>query len=308
MQPSPPASGADAMLSPRLLEVAGAALARGLAAPAPVRTGNEAALAAIYEEKISYDLTADEARVLESIAGTRERGLALCRAGDIRTGGSVIAHARSALTRASIGREAFVLADSSLCASEGYLHFRCSRADAAISSMLMAIDRCRELRDAYSYPVEGRRIHLACNAVRVQVEAGRYGESLTAIAELLNLIDSSDRRFWPYPELEYASEADHLDDDVRWELVDQVLAVGIRLNYEALGRVADAFPSSPKEATPLAARTRCFIEAVHAHSSGDLKTFAGRCTEFFPAGAQCLPRSFRYLASRLVTVMADRTY
>jgi hypothetical protein len=303
-----PASGADATLSPPLLATAGAALARGLARPALVRTDAEASIAAIYMEKFTRDLTVDEARVLESITGIRERGLAFCRAGNVRDGGAMIAHARGVLTRASISREAFVLADSFLCASEGFLHFRCCRADAAVSSMLMAIDRCRELRDAYSYPVEGRRIHLACNAVRVQAESARYQEVPVAIGQLLNLIDRSDRRFWSYPELEYASEPDRLDDDVRWELMDQVLAVARRLSREESGQVTAAFPSSPGEVTPLAARARCFLEAVNAHSSGDLETFAARCTEFFPAGPQYLPRAFRHLADRLTKEMADRTY
>jgi hypothetical protein len=272
------------------------------------RTDAEANIAAIYLARIARDLTADEARVLESIARTRERGLALCRAGKVRDGGSMIAQARNVLTRASISREAFVLSDSFLCASEGFVHFRSDRVDAAISSMLTAIDRCRELRDAYGYPVEGRRIHLACNTVRVRVEAAEHEENPIVMAQLLNLIDTSDRRFWPYPDLEYVSEPDRLDDDVRWELMDQALAVVRRLDREALGQVAGAFPSSPGRVTqPLAAQTRCFMEAVRAHSLGDLETFVARCAEFFPAGAQHLPRTFRHLVDRLATVRANAT-
>jgi hypothetical protein len=308
MQPCRSASGAAATLPPDLLLAAVAALARGLARPAVARTDAEANIAAIYMERIARDLTADEARVLESIARIRERGLALCRAGQVRDGGSMIAQARSVLTRASISREAFVLSDSFLCASEGFVHFRSDRVDAATSSMLMAIDRCRELRDAYGYPVEGRRIHLACNTVRVRVEAAKHEENSIVIAQLLNLIDTSDRRFWPYPDLEYVSEPDRLDDDVRWELMDQALAVVRRLDREALGQVAAAFPASPGGGTqPLAARTRCFVEAVRAHSLGDLETFVARCAEFFPAGAQHLPRSFGHLVDRLATLRASAT-
>ncbi len=308
MQPCRHAPGADTTLPPDLLPAAAAALARGLARPAAVRTDAEANIAAIYVEKIARDLTADEAHVLGSIARTRERGLALCRAGKVRDGGSVIARARSVLTRASLSKEAFVLSDSFLCAGEGFVHFRSGRVDAATSSMLTAMDRCRELRDAYGYPVEGRRIHLACNAVRIWVEAGKHEESSIVLAQLLNLIDTSDRRFWPYPDLEYVSGPDRLDDDVRWELMDQALAVVSRLDPEALGQVAAAFPSSPGGGTqPLTARTRCFVEAVRAYSSGDLETFLARCVEFFQAGAQHLPRAFGHLVDRLATVKANVT-
>jgi hypothetical protein len=259
-------------------------------------------------ERIARDLTADEARVLESIARTREQGLALCRAGQVHDGESMIARARGMLTRADIGREAFVLSDSFLCAGEGFVHYKSNRADAATSSMLTAIDRCRELRDAYGYPVEGRRIHLACNAVRIRVEAARHKESSIVAARLLNLIDTSDRRFWPYPDLEYVSGPDRLDDDLRWELMDQALAVVRRLDHEALGQVAAAFPTSPEGVTqPRTARTRCFVEAIRAHSSGDIETFLARCIEFFPAGAQHLPRTFGHLVDRLATVRACTT-
>jgi hypothetical protein len=220
----------------------------------------------------------------------------------------MVARARSELTVADIGREAFVLSDSFLCASEGFVQFKSGRAEAAKSSMLTAIDRCRELHDVYGYPVEGRRIHLACNAARVQVESAKNGDSSIVLAQLLNLIDTSDRRFWPYPELEYVTEPDRFDHDVRWELMDQVLAVVRRLDREAVAAVIDAFPASSMGVIkPLTARTRNFIEAVHDDSSGDLETFLARCIEFLPAGAQRLPRSFRHLADRLEWVSASAT-
>jgi hypothetical protein len=306
--PSRSASGADATLPPDLLAATAAALAHGLARPATARTDAEAKIAALYMEKIACALTADEARVLESIARTRERGLALCRAGKVRDGGSMIAQARSVLTRANIRREAFVLSDSFLCAAEGFVRFKSDRVDAATSSMLTAIDRCRELRDAYGYPVEGRRIHLACNAVRIRVEAAKHDENSMAIAQLLNLIDTSERRFWPYPDLEYVTGPDPLDDDVRYELMDQALAVVRRLDREDLGQVAATFPSFSGGVTqPLAARTQCFLEAVRAHSLGDFETFLGCCAEFFPSGAQHLPRAFRHLVDQLVSVSANAT-
>lgn len=284
---------------------AATALARGLARPPAVPADAEANIAETYVEKIARDLTADEARILESIASRRERGLALCRAGKVRDGGSEIARARSVLTQASLSREAFVLSDSFLCAGEGFVHFRSGDFDAATSSMLTAIDRCRELRDSYGFPVEGRRIHLACSAVRVQVEAGKHQESSMVLAQLVNLIDTSDRHYWPYPDLEYVSGPDRLDDDVRWELMDQALAVVSRLDREALGHVATAFSPLPRGVTqPLTARTRCFLEAVRAHSSGDLETFLVRCVAFFPAGPERLPRAFRHLVDRLATVTA----
>jgi hypothetical protein len=308
MPPRRSASGAAASLPPDLLRAAVTALARGLARPAAARPDAEADIAAIYLERIARDLTGEEASILESIAGTRERGLALCRAGQVHDGGSIIAQARSVLTRANLSREAFVLSDSFLCASEGFAHYKSGRADAAISSMRTAIDRCRELRDAYGYPVEGRRIHLACSTERVRVDAAEHEESSITVAQLLNLIDTSDRRFWPYPDLEYASEPDRLDDDVRWELMDQALAVARRLDRKALGQVAAAFPTSPGGITqPLVTRTRCFLAAVRAHSLGDHETFLARCAEFFPADAQHLPRTFAYLANRLAAIRASAT-
>jgi len=90
--------------------------------------------------------------------------------------------------------------------------------------------------------------------------------------------------------------------------MDQALAVVSRLDPEALGQVAAAFPSSPGGGTqPLTARTRCFVEAVRAYSSGDLETFLARCVEFFQAGAQHLPRAFGHLVDRLATVKANVT-
>ncbi|MFF4760819.1 hypothetical protein [Streptomyces sp. NPDC001292] len=212
----------------------------------------------------------------------------------------MIARARDMLTRAEIGREAFVLSDSFLCAGEGFAHFKSGRADAAVSSILKAMDRCRELRDAWDYPVEGRRIHLACNAARVHVEAGKHKESSAVLAQLLNLIDTSDRRFWPFPDLEYLSKPDRLEGDIRRHLMDQVLAVVSRLDAEALSHVAAVFSYPPRGVSNgAAARARCFVKAVRAHTSGDFETFLACCIEFFPPGAQHFPRSFRTLTERL---------
>lgn len=293
MSAAPPRSGP--------LQAAIEALARALAYPAVAGTGAEAGIAAAYSERINRDLTVGEARLLESITETRERGLALCRAGRIHAGATLIARARATLTRADIGEEAFVLSDSFLCAGEGFVHFKSDRPDAAVSSMFEAIDRCRELRDAWGYPVEGRRIHLACNATRVRAEAGRHEESPVVLGQLLNLIATSDRRFWPYPDLEYLSAPDPLGDDARWELTDQVLAVVSRLAPEVLGRVTAALPSHPPghEPHPLAARARCFTEAIRAHASGDFEAFLSLCAEFAPPGPRHLPRAARHLAERL---------
>jgi hypothetical protein len=280
------------------------ALARGIARPSLARRDAEADIAADYTERIRRDLTKGEARLLESISGPRERGLALCRAGRIQDGGSLMTHARGMLTRAKISREAFVLADSFLCAAEGFVHFTSRQTDAAISSMLLSLDRCRELRDSWNYPVEGRRIHIASNIERVRVETGQAQESSVVLAQLLNLIDTSERRYWPHPHLEYDSEPDRLDDDVRWELTDQALAVLARLDLKALGQVAASFAWSDEEArSPWAARARCFTEALHADASGDLETFLTGCAAFFPSGPQGLPRAFGSLSKRLLRVI-----
>ncbi|MFI1538136.1 hypothetical protein [Streptomyces anandii] len=288
-----------------LLRAATEALARALAHPTAARAGAEAEIAAIYGERITRDLTGSEARLLESITDTRERGLALCRAGRIHAGGALIARARATLTRADIGREAFVLSDSFLCAGEGFVHFKSDRPDAAVSSMIEAIDRCRELRDAWGYPVEGRRIHLACNAARVRAEAARHEESSVVLAQLVNLIATSDRRFWPYPDLEYLSGPDPLGDDARWELLDQVLTAVSRLAPEALGRVTAALPSDPPghEPHPLVTRARCFTEAIRAHASEDFEAFLSHCTDFPPPAPHHLPRASRHLVERLLTGM-----
>ncbi|MFD6115525.1 hypothetical protein ACFWG0_36320 [Streptomyces yangpuensis] len=303
-QPDPPDSCVGAVVPHPLLRDAAEALARGIARPSLPRRDAEADIAADYTERIRRDLTKGEARLLESISGPRERGLALCRAGRIQDGGSLMAHARGMLTRAKISREAFVLADSFLCAAEGFVHFTSGGTDAAVSSMLLALDRCRELRDSWNYPVEGRRIHIACNTERVRVEAGHTQESSVVLAQLLNLIDTSDRRYWPYPHLEYDSEPDRLDDDVRWELTDQALAVLARLDPKALGQVAALFAWPDGEATsPWAARARCFTEALHADASGDLEAFLTSCAAFFPSGPQRLPRAFENLSKRLLKVI-----
>jgi hypothetical protein len=273
----------------------------------PKRPDVDAGIAAIYADKIAHNLTAHEAHVLEVIAREREFGLAACRAGRITDGESVIARARSILERATLSREAFVVSDSFLCAAEGFVHFRSGRTDAAGLSMYTAIDRCRELRDTFDYPAEGRRIHLACNAARVDVQAGQHDRASTTIVQLLNLIFTSDRRFWPYPDLEYASGPDRLDNGARWELMDQALAVVGTLDRDALSRVADAFPALPAgQPQPRVDQAVRFLTAVRAHSSNDLKVFLACCTEFFPSGGQYLPRASRHLADLLVTTARNR--
>ncbi|MFI8520880.1 hypothetical protein ACIGEZ_24085 [Streptomyces sp. NPDC085481] len=303
-QPDPSAVRIDAALPPDLLRAAVEALAHGIARPTLPGRDADAGISADYAERMKRDLTEGEGRLLESIAGTRERGLALCRTGRIHDGGSLVAHAREMLTRGKTSREAFVLADSFLRAAEGFVYFSSGRTDAAVSSMLLALDRCRELRDSWNYPVEGRRIHIACNTERVRVGAGHGQASSVALAQLLNLIDTADRRFWPHPHLEYASEPDLLDDEARWELTDQALAVLPRLDLEALDQVVAAFPWPNADATsPWAARARCFTEALHADASGDPETFLTSCAAFFPSGPQRLPRAFGSLSKRLLKVI-----
>jgi hypothetical protein len=265
----------------------------------------DADLDAAYAKRMARSLSADEIQVLGEVTSGREQGLALCRAGDLGPGARAIGSARLRLTQARVGREAFVLSHSFLCAAEGFLHYRSGRSAAASSSLLAAIADCRELHDDFGYPVEGRRIHLACNLARVDVAAGHQARSSRTLARLLTLLENADRRYWPFPELEYATGPDLLPGAARWDLADQALDVARRLDAAAFAALHDQCPQSTNgDGRELAARTRCFLTAVRSDQIGEVTSFLERCVEFFPPGPGSLPRGFRHLAERLRTVTA----
>ncbi|MFD5880905.1 hypothetical protein [Streptomyces yangpuensis] len=138
----------------------------------------------------------------------------------------------------------------------------------------------------------------------MQAEMGKSRDSAPPLAGLLHLIDSADRRFWPYPHLEYDTGPDALDEDVRWELMDQVLAVVMRLGAEDLGQVVAALVDLSTCATgPMANRARSFTQALQADALGDVKACLRCSAAFFPPGPQHLPRAFAGLAKRLLNVI-----
>lgn len=298
-----PASPRPTARHGQLLAAALTALARGSQRPAGARRNAEAEIEAIYSARIARDLTGEEARDLAAIAAKRELALATCRAGRVTDAVATIVQARRMLSETVMGREAFVLSDSFLCAGEAFVHYRSGLAGEAISHLLAAIERCRELRDAYGFPVEGRRIHLACNILRVQAEAATK-ESSALATQLIKLIGTSRRVYWPYPDLEYASEPDTLDDDVRAELMDQCLAVIPRLAPQSLTRVAAglAYPASGGSQAAIGAQS--FVAAIAAYAAGDTETFLQRCIDFFPSAAHQLPRACKHLGDRLSAIAA----
>jgi hypothetical protein len=288
-----------------LLRAANAALAHGLKNKSGAPNQIDARLDEAYSTRMAQALSAQEIQLLGIVTGDRERGLALCRAGNLGEGDTAISRARRRLVHADVGREAYVLSDSFLCAAEAFVHYRSGRLQAATSSLVAAIDGCRELRDEFGYLAEGRRIHLACNLARVELAADQQARSSRTLAQLLALLDTADRRHWPLPDLEYTTGPDTLPNDARWDLADQILDVGRRLDVSGVRALRDDSPTpTHRDSDNLAARTRCFLEAAHSDQTGDVDSFLNRCSEFFLPGPNSMPRGFRHLAKRLAVVSA----
>jgi hypothetical protein len=291
---------------PSLVLAAAGALEHGLTQPPPAHSDVEAAVAHDYARIFAADLTAAEIDRMRSSTNMREHGLQLCRSGNVAQGAPAVSEARAIIQDANLGREAADVADSFLCAAESYVCYKSGRFDEARDFSLRAIARCRDLRDAYHYPVEGRRAHLVRNIARVEVEAGNYSDSAHLASSMLHLLDSQERCHWPYPDLEYATEPDELSDEARWALMDQTLQVlgllASRAPAEILERIAADFPCTGTDdmagPEPHAVRPRHFVDAMAAYACRADRRFLARCEQFFMPGPAYLPLAFQQLVDR----------
>lgn len=162
-----------------------------------------------------------EIEALGECTDLREAGLRAARAGELVVGARLVGEARANIERVELGEEAATMFETYQLAAESYLDYRNARCGAAAQRMRGAIAHANKLRTRYGYVVELRRIHLAANLVRIEVQRGHHGAALEGGLGLLDYIAGAPDA-WPWRELGI-NDPDRLSADARLFVVDQVL-------------------------------------------------------------------------------------
>lgn len=234
----------------------------------------------------------------------RERGLKAARDGHLAEAIPLVAGAREIYESAKLSSEAADCAETFQTAAESYVEYRLGDYAAAALSMTRSLRICEALANAYGYPLEMRRIHLARNIARIQAFAGETNAALRISALLLQYI-SGNEKAWPLP---YSGQARRhfLEDDAAQFVLDQVLAETVRLlepdapaTDENLPAVAQARDLLMSGAPTFQRAVRC-LSACISYVEDDAHAALDEVSAFFEAGPQSLEATWREMEKRFL--------
>jgi hypothetical protein len=258
---------------------------------------------------IAERLSSFEISILLKASEVRERGLALARSGDVENGGKALNAAREIYVETNLSKEALITAESFQAPADAYLQYKRKEYGEACASLVAALKACQILRDEYGHKVEGRRIHLVRNIIRVESVAGNLNEPMRLAGSLLRYIESGNE-CWPFPELRLLTLPDPLTLEEKWVLMDQILGEIASLlanpkdTARQLLKVSESYLFR-RDIDSQFAQVHLWLAAMRASVEEDLECFLNNAIRFFSDGPGYLDQAWRKMVQHFVQICME---
>lgn len=205
----------------------------------------------------------DEIRV-EASARYHATALKQAQQGNLDLASRLLRVSKAYLTPDDLTRESYCIGLLLYSGVESYVFYRNGEFDAARASMRRSLHTMNELQEAFGYGhVDGHRIHLARNLLRLDAHGGRPMEAAEAAFQLLLYTVGIDAA-WPYPELTSTAPDRSMTEQVQHMMFNQVARELVLLLIHSGDEVAE----------PVVERGREIVTQFppHASSASDAYT------------------------------------
>jgi hypothetical protein len=262
-----------------------------------------------YVLRMTKRLSPFEISIILKTSKVRERGLVLARSDDVHNGGKALDAAREIYAETNLSREALIITESFQAAADAYLQYKRKEYSEACASLVAALKACQILRDEYGYSVEGRRIHLVRNIIRVESVAGNLNEAMRLAGSILGYIESCNE-CWPFPELRLLTMPDPLALEVKWLLMDQILGEIASLlanpkdTARQLLKVSESYLFK-RDIDSNFVRVHIWLAAMRASVEEDLVGFLNNAILFFSDGPDYMGQAWREMVKHFVQICAE---
>lgn len=263
-----------------------------------------------YSLQLAKRLSSFEISILLKVSEVRERGLALARSGDVQNGSKALDAAREILVETNLSREALITVESFQAPADAYLQYKREEYSEASTSLIAALKACQILRDEYGHNViEGRRIHLVRNIIRVESVAGNPNEAMRLASSLLRYIQGCNE-CWPFPELRLLTLPESLASEEKLVLMDQILGeIALLLANpkdaaKQLLKVSESYLFQ-RDIDSQFARVHSWLAAMQASVEEDLVGFLNNAILFFSEGPDYLDQAWRKMVKHFVPICME---
>jgi len=262
-----------------------------------------------YLLQMAKQLSSFEISIIHKASEVRERGLALARSGDVHNGGKALDAAREIYVETNLSREALIIAESFQTPADAYLQYKRKEYGEAYASLIAALKACHILRDEYGYSVEGRRIHLVRNIIRVESVAGNLNKAMRLAGSILRYIEGCNE-CWPFPELRLLTLPELLALEEKLVLMDQILEEIASLlanpkdTAKQLLKVSESYLFR-RDIDSKFVRVHIWLAAMRASVEDDLVGFLNNAILFFSDGPDYLDQAWRKMVKHFVQICME---
>lgn len=163
----------------------------------------------------------DEIRLSES-AKYRASALRRAQAGELELASKLLCASKAYLKAEHLTRKGYCIGLQFYCGVEAYVYYQNGEFEAARRSIRQSLHAVNELQEKFGYGhVDGRRVHLARNLLRLDAHGGEPLDAADAAFHLLLYVMGIDAA-WPYADLRSTAPDRVMTNEVRHMLFDQV--------------------------------------------------------------------------------------